>query len=276
MKAYCDLHTHSTASDGTDTPEELMAKAQALGLGAIALCDHNTVAGLPAFLAAAKGNILAIPGCEFSVDYEGTELHILGLFIPPAQFPRVTEFLERIVRRKEASNLALTKALCDAGYPIAYEQVKAHGSGTINRVQFALELIRLGYVQDKNEAFRTLLSEEGGLYVPPKRASIWEVLELLTSIGAKPVLAHPMKDLTPAQLENLLPLAKEKGLSGMECYYSEYDAATTQTALDFAGRFGILPSGGSDYHGKNKAHIQLGTGMGDLRVPYVWAENLTP
>ena len=91
MKGICDLHTHSTASDGSDSPKALWEKAHALGLGAIALCDHNTVAGLPEFLAAAHGNTKAVPGCEFTVDFEGTELHLLGLFIAPCHFAAVTE-----------------------------------------------------------------------------------------------------------------------------------------------------------------------------------------
>ena len=123
MNKFCDLHTHSVFSDGTCTPGQLIDEAAALGLSAIALTDHNTVDGLSEFLAAAEGkDILAIPGVEFSTDYDGTELHLLGLFIYPAQFPAIQLVTRDYLRRKDESNRELVASLNTAGYELDYEK----------------------------------------------------------------------------------------------------------------------------------------------------------
>ena len=120
----CDLHTHSVFSDGTYTPAEIIDAAVGLGLSAVALCDHNTVDGLPGFLAAAEGkNIEAICGAEFSVDYSGTELHLLGLFIPQDRFSQISRLMEEATERKRKSNLDLIDALNRAGYPVSFEEI---------------------------------------------------------------------------------------------------------------------------------------------------------
>ena len=161
---FCDLHTHSVFSDGTYTPAELIDAAMAAGLSAIALTDHNTVDGLPDFLAAAAGKpILAIPGAEFSVDYNGKELHLLGLFIPQAHFSTVSNLTEDFIRRKRQSNLDLIAALNDAGYAIDFDTIcAATPNGKINRAHIAAELTEKGYTASIKEAFDTLLRPGGG------------------------------------------------------------------------------------------------------------------
>lgn len=274
---FCDLHTHSVFSDGTDTPQALIAKARTAGLSAIALCDHNTVAGLPDFLAAAQGGTVeAVPGCEFSTDYAGTELHILGLFIQPRYFAAVTDFLEPAQRRKEQSNRDLVAALQAAGYALDYEHICAKSSGQINRAHIAAELTELGYTASVQEAFKTLLTKKRGFYRPPVRIGTLEAIAFIKSIGATAVLAHPFLNLNVQTLRDFLPAAIGAGLDGMEAAYSKYDAETTRIASKIAAEFGLKPSGGSDYHGANKPDIALGTGRGDLQIPMAWLEALRP
>ena len=241
-----------------------------MGLSAVALCDHNTVDGLPEFLSAAKHlPIEAIAGAEFSVDYNGKELHVLGLFLPEASFAPIRELMQAIICRKEESNLVLIEALRRAGYPLDYEKIKAATpNGKVNRAHIAAEMLRLGYVATREEAFGGLLSKTAGFYKEPQRISAFEMLDFLTPFGCKPVLAHPFLQLTEGELAAFLPLAKARGLVGMECRYALYDAATTEKSLAMAKAFGLLPSGGSDYHGKNKPDIALGKGRGDLDIPY--------
>ena len=276
MEQLCDLHTHSIFSDGTRTPSELVDEAVALGLSAVALCDHNTVGGLPELLRAAEGKpIEAICAAEFSADYQDAELHVLGLYIDPQHFPHISNVMQAVNERKVQSNRNMAESLCRAGYAVDYEAIcAASPSSKINRSHFSAALTQAGYTASKEEAFRTLLSLEAGHYVPPKRLTVWEVLALLREIGAVPVLAHPFLSLDEARLRAFLPAAKAQGLQGMEVLYSEYDAETTALADDVARQYDLLPSGGSDYHGTGKPGISLGVGRGNLRIPYAWAKIL--
>ena len=269
MTAYCDLHAHSVFSDGTDTPAQLLDKAQARGLCAIALTDHNTVAGLPSFVEAAEGrSVRAIPGVEFSADYQGTELHILCLFLQQNHYQTVTDLLEDYHRRKEQSNIQLVDRLNAAGYILDYEKIKAATpNGQVNRALIAAELTQLGYTESIQDAFRQLLSPKCGYYVPPLRPSPFEVISFIKSLGAVAVLAHPFLNLNEEQLRQFLPQAIKSGLDGMETIYSTYDEKTTILAKTIADEFGLLHSGGSDYHGRNKPHIEMGIGQGNLAVP---------
>ena len=264
-----DLHTHSTYSDGTCIPAELIAQAQQLGLSAVALCDHNTVGGLPEFLAAAQGSgVEAIPGVEFSTEYEGTELHILGLFIPSEHYKTVTELLDEMLAEKERSNRELIQALNGVGIELDYDLLRAENpDGVINRAVIAAEMVRRGYVSSVKEAFSRWLGEKCGYYRPPRRLGSLDTIRFIRSIGAVSVLAHPFLDLDESGLRRFLRDAAEYGLDGMETRYPKFDAQTTELARQIAGEYGLLESGGSDFHGENKPDIELGTGRGDLFVP---------
>ena len=269
-KGGCDLHTHSIFSDGTDTPTQLVNMAETIGLSAIALTDHNTVAGLPEFLEAAKGrNVNAIAGVEFSADYRGTELHILGLFVDAKHFGAITQRMEDYHRCKEQSNRELVGKLNEAGYAIDYDAIKAGTpGGQVNRALIAAELTRLGYTESIQKAFKQLLSPKCGYYVPPRRPDPFEVIRFIKSLDAVAVLAHPFLNLEEQPLREFLQEAVLCGLDGMETIYSTYDAQTTSLAKQVADEFHLLHSGGSDYHGFNKPHIQIGVGQGDLSVPH--------
>lgn len=277
MEKLCDLHTHSTYSDGTLSPAQLLAKAREEGLSAIALCDHNTVLGLPDFMKAAENSpVEAIPGAEFSTDYRGTELHILGLFLRPEHFDDITAMMDEAQRRKECSNRELVDALNRAGYALDYGQIKSQSpSGFINRAHIAAELTRLGYTASRKEAFSKLLSPKCGFYNPPQRIDAFEMIRVIKSMGAAAVLAHPFLSLKEERsLRQFLGQAKAAGLDGMEVRYSTFDEGQTRLAEQLAQEFGMLPSGGSDFHGENKPDIQLGKGKGDLKVPMFFLDRL--
>lgn len=269
MEQICDLHTHSTYSDGTLTPAELIALAQKQGVCAVALCDHNTVAGLPAFLEAASHSAVeAVPGVEFSTDYGSRELHILALFVKPQHYGAVTEQVEQMMRRKDQSNIDLVEALKTVGIQLDYDEIKARNpKGVVNRAVIGAEMVRLGYCSDGKEAFRNWLSEKCGFFRPPRRLDALETVRFIKSIGAVAVLAHPFLNLDEQGLREFLPKAVACGLDGMEVYYPKFSPEQTVLAKQLTEEFGLLRSGGSDFHGANKPDIGLGTGRNNLHIP---------
>lgn len=276
MDKFCDLHVHSHYSDGTCSPKELIALAEEAGLTAVALCDHNTIDGLPDFLAAGKNSTVeTVPGIEFSTDYQDVELHILGLFVRPEHYAEINGLMEDLKRRKEQSNMDLVMALNRAGYDIDYETIKAATpNGFVNRALVAAELTKKGYTESVQAAFKQLLSPKHGYYQPPKRPDSYEIIRFIKEMGAVAVLAHPFLNLEEGSLRQFLPRAVAWGLDGMEVLYPKYDAQTTQLAKRIAEEFGLLPSGGSDFHGANKPDIQIGTGRGNLQIPAQYLEKL--
>ena len=264
-----DLHTHSTYSDGTLTPAELVDLAKKNGVSALALCDHNTVDGLSAFLDAAREQGLeAVPGTEFSADYAGGEVHILGLFIEPEHYGAVRELLAQALERKAESNCLLIRNLAKDGICLDYDALQAAmPGGLVNRAVIAGQMVRQGYCKSVQEAFKKWLAPELGYFIPPRRLDAMEVIRFIRSVGAVSVLAHPYLNLTDEQLPCFLAKATEASLDAMETYYSKFTPEQTEKAEKLAREFGLLPSGGSDFHGENKPDIELGRGRGDLRVP---------
>lgn len=277
MALFCDLHTHSCFSDGTCTPVEIIEKAVAMNLSAVALTDHNTVAGLPEFLAAARGNpIEAIPGVEISTNYGETELHIVGLFLREEAFPELESVLRFYNQKKEESNRNLIRNLAAAGICLDYDAIcRSHPEGTVNRAVIAAALEKQGYVNSVKEAFQGLLSKKGGCYVPSELPGVLDAIRLLVKLNAVPVLAHPFLNLkTEEALRRFLAEAVPAGLVGMETMYASYTPEETALARCLAAEYGLKESGGSDFHGEVKPHIQLGTGKGNLAVPADFVQNL--
>lgn len=276
MKTYCDLHTHSAYSDGTWMPAELIAEAEKIGLSAVALTDHNTVAGLPEFFRAAQDkNVEAVGGVELSTDYGEVELHIVGLFLKEEHFEEVTRVVTELTQRKEASNRKLCHDLRQGGYDVDLDEIKAKTPrGHINRTHIASALMEKGYVQSIGEAFATLLSKNGGFYNQPKRLDVFETIAWLDKIGCVSVLAHPFEELDETALRGFLQKAKPYGLHGMETEYAKYNIETVQKLKAIAKEFDLKESGGSDFHGDRRKGTYLGIGQGNLRVPSSFLENL--
>ena len=276
MKNACDLHTHSVFSDGTYTPRSLVRAAKALGLGAVALTDHNTIDGLPEFMAAAEeAGINAVPGVEFSTNFEGLDVHILGLFIRPEDHGRISDLLAEGCRQKEQSNIDLVNALRADGYEVDYAAIRAGSSkGQINRAHIAAALTEKGYTPSIKAAFDPLLSAQYGYYREPKRPGSFEIIRFIKSLGAVAVLAHPLLTMEEPTLRRFLVPAVESGLDAKETLYYTYDAETPALAERFAAEFGLLRSGGSAFHGSIKPDTRLGTGRGTLHVPLALYEAL--
>ena len=266
---FCDLHTHSVFSDGTYTPTELIKAAKELGLSAVALTDHNTVKGLPEFMCSAKEyGVTGVAGTELSTDYGDTELHILGLFLPKTAYERIEERVQVLKRNKEESNRILCERLAAAGYEITFEEVKnASPAEFVNRAIIGEVLMKKGYVSSIQEAFDTLLRKGGEFYVEPKRLDALETVAFLKGFGAAVVLAHPFLNLDEKGLRRFLDEAVPLGLDGIETRYSKYTEEQTSLSEKIAEEYGLLQSGGSDFHGSRKPGIFLGVGKGNLAVP---------
>lgn len=272
---YCDLHTHSHFSDGSHSPAWLVSRARELGL-AIALTDHNTTSGLPEFLAEAeKQGVRAIAGIEFSTSCHGKELHLVGLFIRPEHFDALEAVAVDFHRRKAEANREMVRRLNAAGYEIDYEALVARSlTGNINRAHMANALVEKGYMSTPQEAFEKLLGDDLPIYVSCERLETAEAVRILREIKAVPILAHPLQELTEVELRQILPELKDAGLMGLETHHSSYDESAIERACAIAREFGLLPGGGSDFHGKAKPDIRLGEGRGNLRIPIAFLDAL--
>ena len=274
---YIDLHTHSSASDGSFTPQEVVELAKAAGLSSFALTDHDTVKGIEAAVAHAEkiGGINVIPGTELSC-YEGDrEIHIVGLFVDykNSDFLKALDDLERA---REIRNEKMVQKFVDGGIPLTIDELKHGNPGSvITRAHFARVLVEKGICRDKNEAFDKYLGIGCPFYLPKPKVTPEYVIGLIKNAGGTAILAHPYSyKLSKSQVEALIDKLIPAGLDGMECYYSTYDDRQTSELRSIALSKKLLVSGGSDFHGAIKPDISIGTGWGNLRVPEVLLERI--
>lgn len=265
-----DLHTHSTASDGSLTPSQLAAAAREAGLAAVALTDHDSIAGLAEFLSAASphGPEL-VPGVEISLQRPGGgSLHVLGLWVDPRD-PDLQQGLAWLQRVRAQRNPKIAERLNRLGIAVSMDEVAdLAGGGQVGRPHFAQLLVDKGVVADRQEAFGSYLKPGGPAYVDKERFDPAAGLALLRGAGGLPVLAHPgLLELHPAALAELVGELQAQGLEGIEAYYSEHDPAGERRLIGLAARLDLAVSGGSDFHGASKPDIRLGTGLGAMRVP---------
>ena len=271
----CDLHSHSTFSDGTLTPTELVKLAEERGISAVALTDHNTSKGLPEFMeAGSRSSVITVPGCEFTTEWRDIEIHIVGLFFRRQYWKEVEDFLEVTHFAKMHSNKKLIDNLNRAGYKVSVEEAAALSSGDFNRAHVARVLMAKGYVKSVSEAFDTLLKPGNGFYFPARRIPSTSAVHFIKTYGATAIMAHGLLNLTADQMREFLPEAKKAGLDAIETRYSDYDEEMSATAVSLAEEFGLRQSGGSDFHGQTKPHISLGTGRGNLFLPFEFYENM--
>ena len=271
----CDLHTHSDCSDGSLSPSRLAEAAARCGLSAVALTDHNTVRGLREFTdAGVNAQILSVPGCEFTTQYGRTELHIIGLFLPEDKWEQIDAVFTKMRESKREMNDRMLALLQADGYAVTRAEAEALTEAEFNRSHVARVLCKKGYVRDVKEAFATLLQEGGKYYTPSERLDTLDTIRFIRSVGAVPVLAHSFLNMNERELRAFLPQAVDAGLCAMETRYSAFDAQTTRAAEAIAAEFGLLQSGGSDFHGDAKPDVHLGSGKGSLCVPFSYYERL--
>ncbi|WP_337957246.1 PHP domain-containing protein [Mailhella massiliensis] len=268
---FIDLHTHSTASDGTDSPADLVRKAAQAHLAVLALTDHDTLAGLDEAEEEAKQrNIVFVRGCEISTATPWGEAHFLGLWIPeePEKTARLEAALEKVRMGRKERNLRIAEKLRALGLDVSYEAAEAlAGGAVVGRPHFAALLCSMGVVKDRREAFRQYLGKDGLAYEPRRLMSPGEAVSLLKSTGAVVSMAHPRLLHAPVEeLDHLVAGLKEQGLDALEAYHSEHDAGDVRLCVELAARYDLQLSGGSDYHGLAKPNISLGRGKGGLRV----------
>lgn len=256
-----DLHTHSSVSDGTDTPTQLVRKAAAEGVDVLGLTDHDTFDGLrEAKLAAASAGIVVMPGIEMSCQLEGASVHLLGYGCDP-HFEELLDELARVrVGRTGRLPEMLTK-LAELGMPLTETEIaeQVGSSPSLGRPHVADAMVAKGYVQDRQEAFDRFLHDGGPAYANRYSCPLRRGIELIRRAGGVPVIAHPWgrgrdKELTPAVLSEL---TMENRLEGIEVDHPDHDADTRARLRELASRLGLLTLGSSDHHGLGKVNNPL-------------------
>ena len=277
-----DLHIHSSASDGTLSPGEILETACSQNLGAIAITDHDTIDGAKGALQAGIPKTLKfLTGVELSaapppfLTHAGS-FHILGYGIDLENAP-LARALQVLQRARENRNPAIIECLNYLGFDITMDQVVAVvGDGQIGRPHIARAMLQLGYVASIDDAFDRFLGHGQPAYVDKPRISCQQAIDIIKDAGGVAVLAHPiLLELNdPMEMEHLVASLKKMGFEGIEVYYPEHSPQATALYEGLAEKYDLLMTGGTDYHGKVKPEIQMGSGTGHLHVPFVLYERL--
>lgn len=269
-----DLHTHSTFSDGTFTPSQLVKYAEEKGLKAFALTDHDTTEGIKE-AKSIETNVEVISGVEISTRYDKKEIHIVGLYVNENDAD-LNKQLKYYREKRVTRNFEILEKLNSLGVNITIDDVKESCTGdVISRAHIAKALVSKGFVGSYTEAFDRYLGDNKCAYVPRETLNYEESMELITKAGGVPVLAHPLLyKMSDTNLENMMVKLRQKGLKAVEVYYSTHSNSDTQHVMAMANRVGLIYSGGSDFHGATKPKIDMGTGMGKLAVPYEILEKI--
>ncbi len=263
-----DLHLHTTYSDGSHSPAEIIQFAHEVGVMALAITDHDIVEGIPeAMEAGANVGIEVIPGIELSSRFDGRETHILGYFFDWQDTTLQTRLTHQQASRHER-NPRVVEKLNQLGLELSYEDVKAKaGGGSVGRPHIANVLVDKGYVNSTKEAFDRYLAEGGPAYVVRELPDSSEAIAWIREAGGVPVLAHPHWTKRKGQeLQVMCSTLKEAGLMGIEVFYGTHTKRQTSEHLELARKLDLLMTGGSDFHGAAKPDIQVGRGRGDLKV----------
>lgn len=264
-----DLHAHSTASDGSDSPATLMGIAARAGLAAVALTDHDTVEGLAEARAAAdEAGVRLVPGCELSCEVGEANMHLLVYFLDDGPGP-LQDRLAGLQEARSDRNRRIVTVLNEHGLDVSLEEIlQESGGGSVGRPHVAGVLMRKGYVQSVQEAFDVWLARGKPAYLERERLVPAEAISLAHASGAVAVMAHPTSlGFDGPEMERCIAGLADDGLDGLECEYGRYSPDLRAALRSLAERFGLAVTGGSDYHGRYKPDLSLGTGLGDLNVP---------
>ncbi len=274
-----DLHVHSTASDGTYTPSELVEYAIKKGLAAMALTDHDTVDGLKEirdYAGTRENSPEIINGIELSTDLNGKDIHIVGLFIDETE-PAFLHQLEDFRNSREIRNEKMCAGLRDGLHmDISFSQLKeTFPNAVITRAHYAKYMVQKGYIKSTQEAFDRWIGDGCPYFVPREKVTPMDGIHLIQKAHGIPVLAHPLLyGLSRARLDSLIEDLKAEGLVAMETIYTTFSQGETNEMKEMAEAHGLLQSGGSDFHGTNKVNTDLGTGRGNLFIPLSFLEKL--
>jgi 3',5'-nucleoside bisphosphate phosphatase len=264
-----DLHSHSTASDGSEKPAALVEQAVEIGLTALALTDHDTLDGIAdAAAAAGSAGLDLIPGTELSLEYDQGGMHLIVLWLGPGPGP-LQDRLEELRWGRDQRNETMAQRLTELGMPVSIEEIlEEGGTGSIGRPHIAAIMMRKGYVETIEEAFELWLSSGKPAYVGRPRLTPEEAIGLARESGAVPIVAHPhtLGINRAHEMADLLTRLIGAGLVGLEAFCAGYRRHEREGYADLARRFGLVPSGGSDFHGTYKPGLSLGSGYGDLVV----------
>lgn len=269
-KPQIDLHVHSTESDGTFSPQEVLYAAKDAGLLAFALTDHDTCAGIAKINDLAKSeNIELIPGIELSTSYEEKEIHIVGLYIDPKN-PLLLQKTADFQNCRSQRNELIIEALQKEGFAITMQELVAENKDSvITRANIARYLYQHGYIKSIQEAFDKYIGDGCRCYINRFKVSAPEAVSLIKQAGGIAILAHPLLyHFSTARLQKLIDVLKEAGLDGIEAIYSSHSSSDERFLKKLAVQNELLISGGSDFHGENKPKIKIGTGNGNLAIPY--------
>jgi len=254
-----DLHAHTLFSDGLMSPEELVNHALVRRLSALAITDHDSVEGLPRARAALDPTLELVPGIEISTSHDGLDLHILGYYID-AEDSALRARLERFREERRDRALAIVARLKALGAPIDGEEVFASaGPGVVGRPHIADALVRAGHVESLDAAFRLYLGARGGAFVPRPAFRPADAIALIHQAGGVSVLAHPGVHLPTAVVEQLVA----QGLRGIEVWHPQHGVAAVRHYRALAAKFGLLETGGSDFHGPSRS-----AELGEIAVPF--------
>lgn len=269
---HADLHAHTTVSDGTLTPRELVQLAAEKGLAAVGITDHDTTDGVTTALTAGREfGVWVVPGIELNTDIEDGHVDILGYFIDIIN----EEFQNTLTKIRDARYYRakeMVDKLTRLDKPISFDRVlELSTEGAIGRPHVAQALLEAGHVDNIGEAFDLYIGRNGPAYADRYRMSPHEACELVRQAGGIPSLAHPVPTSDPfnheEDLDALLSTLGEARLGAMECYYPGYTPEVREYLLDIVDRFDLIPTGGSDFHGATKPDIELG--MVSLPLQYV-------
>lgn len=273
-----DLHNHSTASDGTYTPERLAYHAYNSGLAAAAVTDHDTVDGVEEFVSVCGGlGIEGIPGVEISAAYE-VEMHIVGLYIDYKNTALIKK-LDCLKQARISRNHKMLLKLREHGFDISEEDIVSQKDKgqlkSCGRAHIAGAMTEKGYTDSIQECFDKYIGKGASCYVERETFSVSDSIDLIKKAGGLAVLAHPVYITRDEdKLRALLKSLKGKGLDGVECYYSGHTKAYAKTVLSIAHELELLPSGGSDFHGDNRTDVKMGVVCSDMSVPYDLLEGM--
>ena len=274
---YIDLHVHTTASDGSLTPSQVVRYAKEKGLQAIAITDHDTIEGNEEALQAGKAEAIeVIPGVEISVDHSPGSMDMLGYFINTKD-ATLKEKLSLLQSSRADRNPKIIEKLNELGLAITYnEVVEVSGGGQVGRPHIAQVLKQKGYIQSIQEAFDKYLGSGCPAYSEKFRLTPENAIAMIVNAGGIPVLAHPftLKGMSLDELETLLKKLTAQGLQGLEVYSANHNQRQISQYLSLAEKCNLVITGGSDFHGKNTDGTDLGTGKGNMKIPYSLLESL--